>query len=126
LGNRSLYHYCLAILIFFDITLPIALLVGLYFTWDSSRKTFLDKTLCGPSLAKTDDNANPDKYSCCAFSLSGTCLVLGLILFLIFVTISGVLGQSEDTFCLGYVSLSVIFPLVTFNFTALIMTVFSS
>jgi hypothetical protein len=41
---------------------------------------------------------------CCTFPISVGFLALGIVMFLIFVTIAGVLGQSETIFCSGYVS----------------------
>jgi hypothetical protein len=46
----------------------------------------------------------PSSDPCCSFSISAGWLVLGLIMFLVFVTIAGQLGQASDAFCQGYVS----------------------
>ncbi len=104
MGNRNLYHFCLAILIFLDIMVPLTLLAIAALTIKDKR--LFNKTLGG---ASADSNASaPDTAPispCCTSALGAGALVLGLIMFLIFVTIAGQLGQSSTAFCNGYVSI---------------------
>jgi hypothetical protein len=51
--------------------------------------------------------ASENVDACCSSSVAIGFLALGLIMFLIFVTIAGALGQSNTAFCEGYVSLSI-------------------
>ena len=55
-------------------------------------------------LPTTISSENVD--SCCSKAVAIGFLALGLIMFLIFVTIAGQLGQSDTAFCNGYVSSS--------------------
>jgi len=111
MGNRNLYHFCLAILIFLDITVPLTLLAILGLSYNSKDKTFFNKTLgsANSDLETANSQANPANEACCTLTVSGATFVLGLIMFLIFVTIAGVLGSSTNTgsinyttFCNGY------------------------
>jgi hypothetical protein len=58
-----------------------------------------------PSSSPIASVAPKNVDSCCSSTVAIGFLALGLIMFLIFVTIAGQLGQSSTAFCEGYVSL---------------------
>jgi hypothetical protein len=67
--------------------------------------------------APTSNAAGSDTVDpCCSNTAAIGFLALGLIMFLIFVTIAGSLGQSDTAFCEGYVSL---FTLVIYSVISL-------
>ena len=103
MGNRNLYHFCLAILIFLDIMVPISLVAIIVLTSDFRARTFLNKTLLGTSSTSESSTSASTDSACCTLPVASGALVLGLIMFLIFVTIAGVLGQDATIFCNGYV-----------------------
>jgi hypothetical protein len=109
-GNRNLYHFCLAMLIFLDIMVPITLIAIVVLTTDFSSKSFFNKTLLGAAAASTSGptpvtSAEVNAESaCCTAPVAFGSLAFGLVMFLIFVTIAGVLGQDSTAFCNGYVS----------------------
>jgi len=112
MGNRNLYHFCLAILIFLDITVPLTLLAIIGLTYNSKDKSMLNKTLGGnanANLETTNSQADATNEACCTMGVSGGIFIFGTIMFLIFFTIAGVLGSSKNdgsidytTFCNGY------------------------
>lgn len=116
MDNRNLYHFCLAILIFLDITVPLSLLTILYLTANFKEKSILNKTLGGtnvtsansmssaaPAATSEETRIEVSATACCSTNASAASLAFGLVMFLIFVTIAGVLGQASDKFCNGYV-----------------------
>ena len=122
MGNRNLYHFCLAILIFLDISVPITVLAILFATTNSKEKSVLNKTLGSANVPATTNSmavdpastqsqdtqieVNPPDSStaCCTTAMSLGSFVFGLCMFITFVTIAGVLGQASTAFCEGYVS----------------------
>jgi hypothetical protein len=116
MGNRNLYHFCLAILIFLDITVPLSLAAIIILTRNANDKSILNKTLglstVSPPNSMTVETAavtNPEAKidvsasACCTTTVSIGTFVFGLLMFVTFVTIAGVLGQSSTIFCNGYV-----------------------
>ncbi len=118
-GNRNLYHFCLAMLIFLDIMVPITLVAIFILTSDFKTKTFLNKTLLGASTEQvptSSTNSNSADSACCTLPVARGALLLGLVMFLIFVTIAGELGQDAKVFCNGYVRLPAPFFSLGFRF----------
>ena len=105
MGNRNLYHFCLAILIFLDISVPLTLFAIILLTLNTKERSFLNKTLGGGATdANTSLSDTAQSTPCCTTAVSAGALVFGLVMFLIFVTIAGQLGQASSAFCNGYVS----------------------
>mmetsp|Transcript_29746 Transcript_29746/g.78495 ORF Transcript_29746/g.78495 Transcript_29746/m.78495 type:complete len:593 (-) Transcript_29746:262-2040(-) len=117
MGNRNLYHYCLAMLIFFDIVLPLFFIGAAFMTADFKNKTILNKTFLGPASATTPPDVESSMSSassspaevpksslaCCTFPIAVSGFIFStVVLFLIFVTIAGQLGQDGNAFCQGY------------------------
>jgi hypothetical protein len=80
---------------------PITLIAIVVLTTDFRTFTFLNKTLLG-AASTSEPNSSTDS-ACCTLPVAFGALVVGLVMFLIFVTIAGVLGQDSTAFCNGYV-----------------------
>jgi hypothetical protein len=115
MGNRNIYHYCIAIIIIMDILVPLAFFGLVAYTFDVNAGSVFNKTLFAPSVAAAAPL--PHLYTrqanaCCSLGVAVSTSLVSAVLFVLFITIPsvlepGVMARSWDmTFCNGYVSAS--------------------
>ena len=117
MGNRNLYHYCVAIIIMMDVLVPIALFALVAYTVGTNAGTVFNKTLFASAGPAGSYQYFPHVHTrqanaCCSLGVAVSTFIFSSVLFVLFVTIPSVLEPGamarawDQQFCNGYVSLT--------------------